>query len=59
MIRLPGIVIVAILAACTRQGPPAPLLSCNTQQQVVVIDGTSQAATARRCRDDHGEVTLR
>src|SRR4051794_21031095 len=50
---------VAGLASCARHGPPAPVLACRSQQQVVTIEGTAQAAVSTWCRDSDGRVILR
>jgi hypothetical protein len=47
------------LAACVRDEPPAPLVSCTTAEQRVVIDGKTQHALATRCRDEDGRAALR
>jgi hypothetical protein len=47
------------LAACSRAGPPAPVVSCATLEQPIVIDGRPQRALATRCLDDEGRAALR
>jgi surface antigen len=47
------------LAACAREGPPAPVVQCRSYSRVVEIDGAAQRAYGVYCRDDRGEARLR
>jgi len=50
---------LSLLAACTRQGGPAPLVKCQVQEGTVAIDGTAQPAISTLCRDEEGNVSLK
>jgi hypothetical protein len=59
LMRLALALCLSFLAACTRQGGPAPLVRCQVQEGTVAIDGTAQPAISTRCRDEEGNVSLK